>query len=73
MAGALISRSIGDPTLNNSLKLSKNSFELSGNVFASSLSHPTIIISAPMLSAYAAAMDVNTVFLAGTHTLNLMC
>ena len=54
--------SIGEPTLNNSLKLSKYSFELSGKVFASSLSQPTIIISAPMLSAYDAAIDVKTVY-----------
>ena len=69
MAGALISIFCGDPTFSILLKLSKNSLELSGNVAASSLSHPTIIISAPILSAYDVAIDVNTIFLPGTQTL----
>ena len=69
MAGASIFIFSGEPMLINSLNASINSFELSGNVAASSASQPTMIISAPMLSANDVAIDVNTIFLAGTQTL----
>ena len=69
MAGASILIFSGDPALINLLNSSKYSLELSGKVAPSSQFQPTIIISAPMLSAYDKAIEVKTVFLAGTQTL----
>ena len=69
MAGASILILSGEPTSISSLNFSIYCLELSGNVAPSSPFHPTIIISAPMLSAYDSAIDVKTVFLAGTQTL----
>ncbi len=68
--GASIFISSNDPTFNTLLNAFRNSFELSGNVTASSRSQPTMIISAPSDSAKEFAIAVNTIFRPGTQTLS---